>query len=102
MNKEKIMRQIRVNAKLAKRKVKDAYAKAKRKVFDFLDSHIIIELQENEFVIKESEHECNCGCGCNCKDCHCDGCHCDDCHCDEEHECNCGCENCHCNDKKGE
>lgn len=72
MNKEKIMRQIRVNTRLAKRKVKDVFFKVKQKVVNFLDTQIIIELQEDEFVMKEAEHECNCGCGCNCKDCHCD------------------------------
>lgn len=87
MNKDKIMRQIRVNAKLAKRKVKDVFFKVKQKVVNFLDSQIVIELQEDEFVVKEAEHKCNCGCGCN------------DCHCHEEgHECGCY----HCNEEKGE
>ena len=73
MNKDKVLRQIRVNTKLAKRRVKEGFHKVKQWFIDVLDTQIVIELQEDEFAMKESEHECNCGC-----------------------------ENCHCNDKKGE
>ncbi len=89
MNKEKIMRQVRVNAKLAKRKVKDGFYRVKQWFKDILESQIVIELQENEFVIKESEHECKCGGNCKC-------------HEEDHHECKCG-GNCKChNDKRGE
>jgi hypothetical protein len=65
MNKDKVMRQVRVNAKLAKRKVQEVYGKVVLWFKDLLDTQVVIEIQRDEFVIKDDEHKCNCE-HCNC------------------------------------